>query len=54
MKKVTSTLTSLVSKLAQPQNIRIMMFLLPLIIGVGFGGDTIMEVGGNMGGCGAG
>lgn len=51
MKKFTAVLTTTVQKLADPKNIRIMMFLLPVIIGFGFGEAGLLDVGGNAGGC---
>lgn len=51
MKKTAAVLMNVLCKLAEPKNVRIMMFLLPVLIGIGSGSGTILEVGGNPGGC---
>lgn len=54
MKKITVLLVNTVYKLAEPRNFRVMMFLLPVLIGIGTGSASLQEVGGNPGGCTAG
>ena len=54
MKKIAVLLVNTVYKLAEPKNVRIMMFLLPVLIGIGSGSASLQDVGGNPGGCTAG
>ena len=53
MKKMTALLVTILHKMAEPRNVRVFMFLLPLVNGAATGGQ-LNEVGGNAGGCTAG
>ncbi len=48
MKKTAVILMTVLHKLAEPKNVRIMMFLLPVLFGLGSGAG-ILEVGGKPG-----
>lgn len=49
MKNTTALFAAVLQKMTDPRNVRIFMFLIPLLIGAA--GGSLNEVGGNMGGC---